>query len=281
METSQTTPVSSTADMTSTPAPTAAPAMGIAPAPPTAATEMRPRASGTIGPGIVVIALSAVLVVAALVLLRYTPRRVVSGAAVNTQAETPAPSVQVAAGQPDPPAAPLAPLASLAATVPVAAVARAQAPKTVIEKARQTRVATTTSRSAADVVPLPRPSAVLSGAGEPATRTVALTEPSANGSAAASTPTSDQAAVTITGCLEATTDYDQFRLTDTEGADAPKARSWRSGFLKKRSSPVALVELSDVPALRKYVGYRVAATGLLTSRELRVRSLQSAGASCN
>jgi hypothetical protein len=226
----------------------------------------------------VVMAVSAVLVVAALALSRTTSRRVTSAAAVDTQAEAPAPSVQVAAGQPD---APAAPLASLAATVPVAAVARAEVPKPAIVKARQTRVVTTTSRSAANVVPLPRPSAALSGAGEPAIKTVVPAETAANGSAAESNPTSDQAPVTITGCLEATIDHDEFRLTDTEGADAPKARSWRSGFLKKRSSPVALVELSDTPALRKYVGYRVVATGLLTSRELRVRSLQSAGASCN
>jgi hypothetical protein len=87
--------------------------------------------------------------------------------------------------------------------------------------------------------------------------------------------------VTITGCLETTVDEGRFRLTDTEGADAPKARSWRSGFLTKRSAPVELVDVSDPVGLRKYVGRRVVATGLLTSRELRVRSLQSAGPSCN
>jgi hypothetical protein len=69
-------------------------------------------------------------------------------------------------------------------------------------------------------------------------------------------------------------------LTDTEGADAPKMRSWRSGFLKKSAAPVQLVELTDLRGLQKYVGSRVVATGLLTSRELRVRSLRSAGASC-
>jgi hypothetical protein len=85
----------------------------------------------------------------------------------------------------------------------------------------------------------------------------------------------------MSGCLEATVDGDQFRLTDTEGGDAPKARSWRSGFLKKRSAPVDLVELSDPVALRKYVGRRVVATGQLVGRELRVRSFQAAGGSCN
>jgi hypothetical protein len=86
---------------------------------------------------------------------------------------------------------------------------------------------------------------------------------------------------TITGCLETTVDEDRFRLVDTEGVDAPKARSWRSGFLAKRSAPVELVDVSDALGVRKYVGRRVVATGLLTSRELRVHSLQSLGSSCN
>jgi hypothetical protein len=91
----------------------------------------------------------------------------------------------------------------------------------------------------------------------------------------------NQAPVTITGCLEATPDGSQFRLTDTEGDTAPKARGWRSGFLKKRPAPVDLVGLPDPVASRKYVGHRVVATGLLASRELRVRSLSSAGSLCD
>jgi hypothetical protein len=88
-------------------------------------------------------------------------------------------------------------------------------------------------------------------------------------------------AVTITGCLEMTVDEGQFRLSDTDGADAPKARSWRSGFLKKGSAPVELLEFSDAPTLRSYVGHRVVATGLLNGRQLRVRSLQATGSSCD
>jgi hypothetical protein len=101
--------------------------------------------------------------------------------------------------------------------------------------------------------------------------------------AVASTTTPDAVgqAVTMTGCLESTVDANEFRLTDTDGGDAPKARSWRSGFLKKRSAPVELVDFSDPVGLRKFVGRRVAATGLLTGRELRLRSLQAAGTSCN
>jgi hypothetical protein len=87
--------------------------------------------------------------------------------------------------------------------------------------------------------------------------------------------------VTITGCLEISTDEDAFRLTDTEGTDAPKSRSWRTGFLKKRSAAVALVEPLDRLALKTNIGKRVAATGLLTSHELKLNSLRVVGPSCN
>jgi hypothetical protein len=87
--------------------------------------------------------------------------------------------------------------------------------------------------------------------------------------------------VTITGCLEVSVDQDDFRLTDTQGADAPRSRSWRTGFLKKRSAPVALVEPPDRLALQKEVGRRVAATGLLTSHDLKVSALRVVGPSCN
>jgi len=87
--------------------------------------------------------------------------------------------------------------------------------------------------------------------------------------------------VTITGCLEISTDDEAFRLTDTKGVDAPKSRSWRTGFLRKRSAAVALVEAPDRLALKTSIGKRVAATGLLTSHELKLNSLRVVGASCN
>jgi hypothetical protein len=87
--------------------------------------------------------------------------------------------------------------------------------------------------------------------------------------------------VTIVGCLEISTDGDTFRLNDVEGADAPKSRTWRSGFLKKRTAPVTLVEPPNRLTLTSNVGRRVAATGQLNSRDLKVSSLRVVGSSCN
>ena len=90
----------------------------------------------------------------------------------------------------------------------------------------------------------------------------------------------DPEATTIIGCLETSTTGDEFRLTDTEGTDAPKSRGWRSGFLKKRTVPVALVDARNGLALKSNVGKRVAVTGLLASRELTVSTLRVVDASC-
>lgn len=87
--------------------------------------------------------------------------------------------------------------------------------------------------------------------------------------------------VTITGCLEIDTDQARFRLADTEGASAPRARSWRTGFFKKRAAPVDLVGSIDALSLHRQVGQRIAATGVLTSRTLSVSSVRAVSPSCN
>ena len=80
---------------------------------------------------------------------------------------------------------------------------------------------------------------------------------------------------TISGCL-ATSD-DTFWLRDTTGADAPKARSWKSGFLKKRPSSIELVDGVTTRRLAAHVGQRIETTGLLLDREMRVKSLRVLG----
>jgi hypothetical protein len=70
-------------------------------------------------------------------------------------------------------------------------------------------------------------------------------------------------------------------LKDTEGGDAPRARSWKSGFLTKRSASIQLVDTADALNLSKYVGQRVAATGTLADRTMQARSLHRVAASCS
>jgi hypothetical protein len=85
--------------------------------------------------------------------------------------------------------------------------------------------------------------------------------------------------VTLTGCL-ARSDK-EFRLNDTTGANAPKSRSWKSGFLAKRPASVSIVPASNELGLSKHVGERVTVSGTLVDRELRVRTLRRVSSSCD
>jgi hypothetical protein len=172
-------------------------------------------------------------------------------------------------------AAPAAPVAAMARRPVVKTSALTEVPKkssvqnATNRTAEPTRSTSPGSVAANDNVPMAKGSTT-----EPVLPEPMPAAPS-SASAANLSPT------TITGCLEISTDGNEFRLADTEGADAPRSRSWRTGFLKKRTAPIALVGVADPLVLKKSVGKRVAATGLLTSRELQVSSLRSVGSSCN
>jgi hypothetical protein len=100
---------------------------------------------------------------------------------------------------------------------------------------------------------------------------------STNGTA--SSAAAKPASVTVTGCLER--DDKTFRLKDTSGEAAPKSRSWKSGFLKKSSASLEVIDSSHTLKLPSHVGQRVSVTGVVADREMRVRSLQRVAASCN
>lgn len=84
--------------------------------------------------------------------------------------------------------------------------------------------------------------------------------------------------VTVSGCLER--DDDVFRLTETGGAQAPKERSWKSGFLRKRNSDLQIVDASKRLKLKDHIGHRVSLTGSVTDREMRAASMRHLAASC-
>jgi hypothetical protein len=102
----------------------------------------------------------------------------------------------------------------------------------------------------------------------------------ADSPAAANLEASGAPSETIRGCLEIRVDGDAFRLTDTEGANVPRVRNWRSGFLKKQAATVELLDVADTATARQYVGQRVMVTGVVEKRELRVRSLRALGQPC-
>jgi hypothetical protein len=130
----------------------------------------------------------------------------------------------------------------------------------------------------------PRPASPREGAGPPA---LARKQPPAAPSApveeselgAGITTGPMPPVVTLTGCL-ARSDK-QFRLHDATGVNAPKSRSWKSGFLAKRPAPVSIVPASGQLPLSKHVGERVTVSGTLIDRELKVRTLRRVSSSCD
>jgi hypothetical protein len=101
---------------------------------------------------------------------------------------------------------------------------------------------------------------------------------SASDAAGADARLTSTSPVTIIGCLEQKDDA--YRLKDTEGDDVPKARSWKSGFLRKAPSAIAIVDPSNRMKLSTHIGERISVTGVLIDREMKVRSLHKVAASC-
>ena len=87
------------------------------------------------------------------------------------------------------------------------------------------------------------------------------------------------ARVTITGCLERSDE--SFRLTDTTGTNAPRARSWKSAFLKKRPAPIDVVDGGKRLNFASHIGQRVTLTGTLEDNEMRAGSLRRVASSCS
>jgi hypothetical protein len=84
---------------------------------------------------------------------------------------------------------------------------------------------------------------------------------------------------TIIGCLEF--DDDRFRLKNTEGQAAPKARSWKSGFLKRSNATLEVVDTANRLRLATHVGHRVSLTGTLAEREMQARSVKMVADTCD
>jgi hypothetical protein len=84
--------------------------------------------------------------------------------------------------------------------------------------------------------------------------------------------------VSITGCVQKADDG--FVLRNTEGSEAPRSRSWKSGFLHRGAASVTLSDPGNTSHLSSHVGQRVSVTGALVDRDMHVLSLRRLSASC-
>jgi hypothetical protein len=87
-------------------------------------------------------------------------------------------------------------------------------------------------------------------------------------------------AATIVGCL-VLRDDGMFQLKDNDGEHAPKARSWKSGFIRKSPASVDVFDAGNRLKLGSHVGYRVSISGTLVDREMRARSLRATSEQCD
>lgn len=136
------------------------------------------------------------------------------------------------------------------------------------------KTASTAVEAQPDMAPDPAPAPPTA----PAVRAHDTATPASTESSAMS-QTPKAPVTTLEGCLEK--NGDTFRLKDASGADAPKARSWKSGFLKKGSAAVDVLDPSESLGLGNRVGTRVSVTGTLVDKEMRARSIHRVASSCS
>jgi hypothetical protein len=124
--------------------------------------------------------------------------------------------------------------------------------------------------------PSPSPETTLKMISAPApavtSQSVSAISPAATGAEEPATP------VTLAGCVERT--GEGFWLQNASGDGAPKSRSWKSGFLRRKSLSVELIDRGYTHRLATYVGQRVETTGVLVDREMNVKTLKVLG-SCD
>lgn len=184
---------------------------------------------------------------------------VVTGAAilaargVPSAPETPATDLRLEAAAPPPEAFVLVPEADAAERVIARPPAPAPAAKTVVAEAPAPPAAAEVAAPVAAEAPVPA---------------LAIETPTA----------ATTATTTVAGCL--TFDDGSYRLKDATGTDAPKSRSWKSGFLKKNTVTIDIVDARQSLSLPSYVGQRVEIGGTLVEREMQAQSLHRLAESC-
>jgi len=86
----------------------------------------------------------------------------------------------------------------------------------------------------------------------------------------------DPNSVTMIGCLES--DGINYRLSDVQGNLAPKGRSWKTGFVTKKTKNIDLVGASSTLNLKDNVGRKVSVIGVKDGEtHLKARSVKQIG----
>ena len=89
----------------------------------------------------------------------------------------------------------------------------------------------------------------------------------------------DPNTVTMIGCLES--DGSNYRLADVQGNQAPKGRSWKTGFIGKKTKNIDLVGAPASLKLQDHIGHKVSVSGLKDDdTHLKARTIKQLG-SCS
>lgn len=126
----------------------------------------------------------------------------------------------------------------------------------------------------------PKPVAQRPTAQNPPVQDAAVQNLVAQKSATKSTESSNPS-VTVSGCLQA--DGKAFKLTDVKGPQAPKGRSWKTGFIKKTTkNNVEVVSASSNVKLMDHVGRQVTVVGVTADDDqIKATSIKRMAASCS
>ena len=138
--------------------------------------------------------------------------------------------------------------------------------------------ATTAAATSDSVVPNDSPKAAPSSSATDASESVMAKAPETDALEVKGT-VGRTAPVTIFGCLQQSNSV--FRLTDTDGIDAPKSRSWKTAFLKKGAASIEVTDPGNRNRLASHVGQRLSVTGTLVDRQMQVRTIRRISASCD
>lgn len=107
----------------------------------------------------------------------------------------------------------------------------------------------------------------------------AVSSPAKAGAKSKGTSARNVDMVTYVGCLRVADHGQRFVLEDISGPNAPRGRSWKTGFIMKRTIDMEVQPTRGLK-LRENVGRLVRITGRRQGDALFARSVSFAGATC-